>query len=75
MKDKVLKKIEELQIRFDLSQTQRQELIEQIKVLEEKINEVVDSQKQMQGEYKALIELAQELEIIDEEGNEIPEAE
>jgi len=75
MKDKVLRKIEELQVRFDEAEVKRQELITQIKELETSINEIVDSQKQMQGEYKALIELAQEVGLVDQEGNLVLEQE
>lgn len=61
---KLVKKMEELKVRFEESKNLFDET-------QEKLLEIQNEQRIMQGEYKALLELGMETGVLDSEGNPV----
>jgi FtsZ-binding cell division protein ZapB len=62
MKDLIQAKLEQLRSRFDSTKNELQQIAKQKQELEKQAAELMDYQKLMQGEYKALTELMEDLE-------------
>ncbi len=69
----IISKINKTKENFDNFQNIINERLLNIKKTEQEINELIDEQKRIQGEYRLLVSIGQELKLLDTEGNPLNE--